>query len=268
MLAGSRTSGPAVLRNEEQLGLAASLNRGLDEAPGRYVARLDADDVALPRAARAPDRADRRDAGRRRRRHGIVDPRPRRDRPRGPCIVNPARARAVRWLALFSSPFFHPTVLVDRELLDRHGLRYDPAVPGERGLRPLDAAARVRRRRESRRAARPEARASAAGSLAARRLQESFQRQVALREIARSRRSWGQEAELAWRLGSRPGREAARGSGGGRLSQALLRGIRARGTASTATYARRRGERAPRAPACPPAGSPSGPYLSGPVLPW
>ncbi|MGH3066396.1 MAG: glycosyltransferase family 2 protein, partial [Gaiellaceae bacterium] len=38
-----------VLRNDEQLGLARSLNRGLDEARGRYVVRLDADDVALPR---------------------------------------------------------------------------------------------------------------------------------------------------------------------------------------------------------------------------
>ncbi|MEP7225551.1 MAG: glycosyltransferase family 2 protein, partial [Actinomycetota bacterium] len=38
-----------VLRNEGRLGLAVSLNRGLDEARGRYVARLDADDIAFPR---------------------------------------------------------------------------------------------------------------------------------------------------------------------------------------------------------------------------
>ncbi len=38
-----------VIRNEEQLGLAGSLNRGLDETRGTYVARLDADDVAMPR---------------------------------------------------------------------------------------------------------------------------------------------------------------------------------------------------------------------------
>ena len=37
-----------VVRNEQQTGLAGSLNRGLDLARGRYVARLDADDVALP----------------------------------------------------------------------------------------------------------------------------------------------------------------------------------------------------------------------------
>ena len=42
-----------VLRNDERSGLAAALNRGLEFAQGRYVARLDADDVALP------DRLDR-----------------------------------------------------------------------------------------------------------------------------------------------------------------------------------------------------------------
>ena len=39
----------------------------------------------------------------------------------------PASPLAVRWHVLFSSPFFHPTVLVDRELLEREGLRYDPS---------------------------------------------------------------------------------------------------------------------------------------------
>ena len=114
-----------LLRNEQQLGLAASLNRGLDEAQGRYVARLDADDVALPqrlesqlaRIAATPSVAavgtavlDLDETGR-----------------VGTLHRNPTGTRAVRWLTLFGSPFFHPTVLVDRELLDGHGLRYDAA---------------------------------------------------------------------------------------------------------------------------------------------
>ncbi len=37
-----------VLVNADRQGLAASLNRGLEEARGRYIARLDADDVAFP----------------------------------------------------------------------------------------------------------------------------------------------------------------------------------------------------------------------------
>ena len=37
-----------VLSNEENLGLAASLNKGIEAAHGKYIARHDADDVALP----------------------------------------------------------------------------------------------------------------------------------------------------------------------------------------------------------------------------
>src|SRR5690348_210828 len=40
--------GSTVVRNEQQLGLAGALNRGLEHVTGRYVARLDSDDVARP----------------------------------------------------------------------------------------------------------------------------------------------------------------------------------------------------------------------------
>jgi glycosyltransferase involved in cell wall biosynthesis len=37
-----------IINNEENIGLARSLNNGLNRAEGRYIARMDADDVALP----------------------------------------------------------------------------------------------------------------------------------------------------------------------------------------------------------------------------
>lgn len=37
-----------IINNEENIGLARSLNKGLTRARGRYVVRMDADDVALP----------------------------------------------------------------------------------------------------------------------------------------------------------------------------------------------------------------------------
>jgi glycosyltransferase involved in cell wall biosynthesis len=114
-----------VIRNDENRGLAASLDTALDCARGRYVARLDADDVALA------DRLERQVAA--------LAARP------GLALVGSAvleidergvpgsrhaapRGRAgVRWHALFGAPFFHPTVLVDRDVLVRHDLRYDPS---------------------------------------------------------------------------------------------------------------------------------------------
>jgi len=189
----------AVIANDEQLGLAASLNRALDRATGRYIARLDADDVALPerleaqvaRIRRAPAAAvvgtavlDLDEAGRPGRLHRM-----------------PQGATAVRWQALFGSPFFHPSVLFDRESLETHELRYEPAllesedydlwtrlltfVDGDNLAEPL-VLKRVH----------PGQATSRRGDL-----QRSFQRDVALREIGRLLPD-PVEAELAWRLGT------------------------------------------------------------------
>ncbi len=114
-----------VLRNEQRRGLAASLNRGLDAARGRV--------------RRTPRRRRRRDAA-----TGSSDssrrfaPEPTRRDPRlrgawsstrqgesERSTSCPTGAGGVRWAALFSSPFLHPTVIVERDVLDRHGLRYD-----------------------------------------------------------------------------------------------------------------------------------------------
>ncbi|HSC92985.1 MAG TPA: glycosyltransferase [Gaiellaceae bacterium] len=197
-----------VLRNEEHLGLAASLNRGLDRASARYVARLDADDVALPRRLerqlermRAVDglgvlgtaALDLDDVGR-----------------VGALQLPPAGAAAVRWHGLFTSPFLHPTVLLDRELLDRHGLRYDPGFDESEDydlwMRLLAVAEGdnlgdplVLRRVHP-----------AQASLRRRGLQRGLQRRVALRELARVAPGLAEdEAELAWLLGSGEGVPAA-----------------------------------------------------------
>jgi glycosyltransferase involved in cell wall biosynthesis len=185
-----------VLRNDTQLGLAASLNRALDAASGRYVARLDADDVALPhRLERQVERLRGRPAvvG-----SAIVDVDER--GARGRTHVMPQRTIELRWHALFSSPFFHPTVLVDREMLDAHSLRYNPEflesedydlwtrlfehADGENLREPLvlkrvHAGQASQRRRD---------------------VQESFRRRVAFREIARV--APNVDPEAVWR-GSR-----------------------------------------------------------------
>lgn len=186
-----------VIRNDRQLGLAASLNRALEHATGEYVARIDADDVAVQdrlarqveRIRRSPSVAvvgsavvDLDEQGRRGRTH-----------------VMPSGATALRWLALFSSPFFHPTVLVDRETLDAHGLRYDPAFEESEDY---DLWTRLFEHAEGDNLRRPLVlKRVHAGQASQRRrdVQRSFQHRVALREVGR----YGVDAEAVWR-GSRP----------------------------------------------------------------
>ena len=190
-----------VLRNDEQLGLAASLNRGLEEARGRFVARLDADDVALPR------RLERQVAWMHANPETVVlgsavcaiDD----NGTPGAVHVMPTTPAAVRWHLLFSSPFFHPAVLVDRNHVERHGLRYDPSFSESEDY---DLWARALAIGEG--ANLPEAlvlyRVHAGQASHVRRaLQRSFQLQVASREIARVARHFSpREIELAWRVGA------------------------------------------------------------------
>jgi glycosyltransferase involved in cell wall biosynthesis len=199
VLAGVTDRRLVVLRNQERLGLAASLNRGLGRADGKFVARLDADDIALPQRLErqlARIRGAPRVAivG-----SGVVDLTA--DGTQGKTHLMPAGSRALRWHALFSSPFFHPTVLVDRELVEQHALRYDPAflesedydlwtrlfafADGD-NVRDALVLKRVHPGQASKHRAE---------------LQESFQRQVALREI--NRVAPDVDAELAWRVGAR-----------------------------------------------------------------
>jgi glycosyltransferase involved in cell wall biosynthesis len=180
-----------LLRNETRRGLAASLNRALDHASGKYAARLDADDVAVPeRLARQVERLHGRtvivgtavidvdESGRKGRTH-----------------VMPAGATPLRWHALFSSPFFHPTVLVDREVLDAHGLRYDPTFEESEDY---DLWTRLFEHAEGENLREPLVlKRVHAGQASQRRrdVQALFQRRVALREIGR----YGVDAEAAWR---------------------------------------------------------------------
>jgi glycosyltransferase involved in cell wall biosynthesis len=189
-----------VLRNDEQLGLAGSLNRALEHARGRYLARLDADDVAMPgRLERQLGRIGDD-------RIGIVgsgvleiDDR---GRP-GRIHLMPASPAEVRWHLLFSSPFFHPSVLVERELLERHELRYDPSFEESEDY---DLWSRLLEHGDGANVEEPLVLYRVHAGQATRRrrdLQRSFQRRVALREIARVAPDLGEaEAELAWRLGA------------------------------------------------------------------
>jgi glycosyltransferase involved in cell wall biosynthesis len=190
-----------VIRNDERFGLAGALNRGLEVARGRWVARMDADDLALPywlervlARLQAGPRVALVGAG-------IVELHPG-GRLGDVHIPEPGPA-VTRWYALFSaSPFFHNTVAFDRELFERHGLRYDESF-GEsedyelwtRVLEHAEADAlsellvlyRIHPAQASQRRAE---------------LQRDLGRRVALEQIATAAPAMSQrDVELAWRFG-------------------------------------------------------------------
>ena len=212
---GSRDSTPELLaavadprlvivRNEEPAGLAAALNRGFAQARGRYVARMDADDVALPdrlalqlarlRSTRRPTVvgggvAELDEAGR-----------------VGAVHVVPSGAVVTRWLSLFGTPFFHPTVVVDRDVLERHGLRYDAAYDaGDASTEDYDLWARLLEVADGDNVATPVLlyrRHEGQASERRREHQLELRRRIALRGIAAVAPALGpEEAELAWLVG-------------------------------------------------------------------
>jgi glycosyltransferase involved in cell wall biosynthesis len=113
-----------LVRKEGGPGLAATLNLGLDLSRGEYIARMDCDDISLPnRLAAQVDFLERHPG------IGICG-----------CWVKcigegkrkvwryPSDPETARCLLLFRTPLAHPTVVMRRDLLERSGLRYDPAL--------------------------------------------------------------------------------------------------------------------------------------------
>lgn len=110
-----------LLHNPKRLKLSGALNRGLDEAQGRYIARMDADDIALPqRLAKQVLLLDSSPeiglCGTWIKRFGMG---------RGETNRFPETSEQVRAYALFDCPFAHPTVMIRKDFLDRDKLRYD-----------------------------------------------------------------------------------------------------------------------------------------------
>jgi glycosyltransferase involved in cell wall biosynthesis len=109
--------------NAKNIGLTRSLNVGLDRARGRYVARMDADDVAEPmRLEWQLDAMERQpDLGLLGTGRLLIN-----DAGQPINVATPAHGRtAVLWKVLLGNALAHPTVMIRRDVLERNGLRYD-----------------------------------------------------------------------------------------------------------------------------------------------
>jgi glycosyltransferase involved in cell wall biosynthesis len=121
-LQGIRDPRIRLLKSEQRLQIARALNLGLDHAKGKWIARMDADDISLPdRLSRQLDFLVKYPevglCGGRITYFGFYT---------GRFHDLPLSYEDVRSSALFDNPFTHPTVMMRRDLFERYHLRYDP----------------------------------------------------------------------------------------------------------------------------------------------
>ncbi len=109
--------------NESNLGVVASLNTGLQLAKGVYIARMDCDDISKPdRLTKQVAFMDRNTQV------GISGAWVQTFGPNAHSDIwaFPADPSVIKCRLLFESVLAHPSVIMRKELLDRHDLRYDP----------------------------------------------------------------------------------------------------------------------------------------------
>ena len=117
-----------LVQNPVNLGLTRSLNRGLQKAQGRFLARQDVDDLSEPE--RLATQVAYMEA------HPsvvilgsdirVVDSQ---GHPTGEIGFRPRTDAGIRRYLLLNNAFFHSTVLVRRQTLGEHGLTYDQSLP-------------------------------------------------------------------------------------------------------------------------------------------
>jgi len=113
------------VKNEENIQIVRTLNKGIELAKGKYVARMDADDISLPQ--RLEKQLLFLDAHRE---VGVC----------GSWMEAFSLTATSVWKAavdpdeiscrlLFESTLYHPTVMLRREMVERYSLHYDPEYP-------------------------------------------------------------------------------------------------------------------------------------------
>lgn len=107
--------------NGRNLGLIATLNKGLELAKGDYIARMDADDASLPK------RLEKQLA--------FMENNPevglcgtwieKISEGKTETIRFPKKHKLIRFFMLFDNPFAHNTIMFRRSFLEQHAIRYD-----------------------------------------------------------------------------------------------------------------------------------------------
>ena len=116
-----------LVQNKQNRGLAANLNKGIKRARGKYIARMDDDDISLPN--RLEEQYKFMESNRDiavsgtwvkfigKKINTLEDN----------VLKNPANPEMIRCCFLFNSVLKHPTVIFRKEVLDSEGYFYDEA---------------------------------------------------------------------------------------------------------------------------------------------
>ena len=109
--------------NEFNSGICYSLQRGLETATGKYVARLDSDDVAYPERFNIQVKFLENDLS-----YGLIGSSCRIINENGepiPSKIEGFDDIAIRWRMLFKNTFVHSTVMFRNSLIKDHNLKYE-----------------------------------------------------------------------------------------------------------------------------------------------
>lgn len=112
------------VKNESNLKLIATLNKGLQLSRGKYIARMDADDIAAPtRLAKQLEFMESHPAV------GICGTWFESFGSTNSVVKYPISDSGIRYMALYQCPFCHPTVMLRTELIRNHELEFSHDYP-------------------------------------------------------------------------------------------------------------------------------------------
>jgi len=110
-----------LIQSPTRLKLSGALNLGLEHAEGRYVARMDADDISLPNRLEIQARFLEQNPG-----IGLCGSWIQYfGGPSTNILKRPSHHDEIRAFMLFDTPFAHPTVMLRRDSIEPHHLRFD-----------------------------------------------------------------------------------------------------------------------------------------------
>lgn len=112
-----------IILNKENIGLIKSLNIGLSIAKGKYIARMDGDDISHPtRFAKQVDFMEKHaETGILGTAYEVIDEGGKFIRS----LSQPTEDEGIGWQTLFHNSFCHPSIIVRKSVLDQNNIQYE-----------------------------------------------------------------------------------------------------------------------------------------------